>query len=615
MIARFNADHARARGVGTRIGDPMLHLHQSQAAISSRCSKLASPMNRLNPAARAGGIGGRRSGAAAALPLSCRAMAPLVSSTAQWAELARLASGALSLRELFAADSDRCATFSCEAAGVLLDYSKQRIDRRTLESLLALARACRVEEQREAMLRGEIVNTTEQRAALHTALRLPAGSSLRLGEHDAAAEACAVRSRIAAFAERVRTGAWRGHDGKPIRHLLHIGIGGSDLGPQLVAAALRPYASADLRLHFVSNVDGRHLADTLAEIDAVGEAERTLVIVASKTFTTQETMLNAHSARAWLEARGVPRERLAQHLVAVSSNVAAARAFGVADDNVFGFWDWVGGRYSVWSAVGLPVVLAIGARAFDEFLAGAHAMDRHFASAPPAANLPVLLALVGIWNVNFLHCGALSIAPYHQRLARLPAYLQQLEMESCGKRVARDGAPLDFATCPVLFGEPGTNGQHAYFQWLHQGPQTAPVDFIAVADDDSGLPGHNDALLANCFAQSQALAFGKSEAEALAEAPEQPWLAPHRCFPGNRPSNTLLLAALTPTSLGALLALYEHKVFVQAAIWGINAFDQWGVELGKALAREAQRALAGEAGASHASTAALAAQVRRLRRR
>jgi len=539
--------------------------------------------------------------------------AKLVSATSHWQALRDLARDAPALRSLFAAGPDRFAAFSCEAAGVLLDYSKQRIDRPILDALLALARACNVEAQRDAMLRGELINTTEGRAVLHTALRLPAGASLKVGSQDAAADAAVVRARIGAFADRVRDGAWRCHSGKPVRHVINIGIGGSDLGPQMVQLALTPFAAPDLAFHFVSNVDGRHLADVLHAIDRTKEADRTLVIVASKTFTTLETMMNAHSARDWLLARGVPQEKLAQHVVAVSTNVAAARAFGVAEENVFPFWDWVGGRYSVWSAIGLPVVLSIGARAFDEFLAGAHAMDRHFASASLEHNLPVLIALMGIWNTNFLDCNALSIAPYHQRLARLPAYLQQLEMESCGKRVARDGLELDYATCPVLFGEPGTNGQHAYFQLLHQSPQPVPVDFIAVVADDSGLQGHNEALLANCFAQSQALAFGKTEDEVRVEAgADTAWLAPHRTFPGDRPSNTLLLDALTPVSLGALIALYEHKVFVQAAVWGINAFDQWGVELGKVLAKGVMKALEGKGNAGDSSTTGLVSRVRRV---
>jgi glucose-6-phosphate isomerase len=539
--------------------------------------------------------------------------APLVSTMPQWKALQDLARKAPGLRQLFAAEAHRFTAFSCETNGLLLDYSKQRVDRPIVAALLALARACNVEAQRDAMLRGDPINITEGRAVLHTALRMPAGSALKIGTQDAAADAFAVRERVAAFADRVRAGAWRGHSGKPIRHVINLGIGGSDLGPQMVQLALTPAATPDLSFHFVSNVDGRHLADVIRLVDTANEADQTLVIVASKTFTTLETMMNAHSARAWLLARGVPLEKLAQHVVAVSTSVAAARAFGVAEENVFPFWDWVGGRYSVWSAIGLPVVLSIGPRAFEEFLAGAHAMDRHFATAPLEKNLPVLFALMGIWNVNFLGCGALSIAPYHQRLARLPAYLQQLEMESTGKRVSRDGVPLDFATCPVLFGEPGTNGQHAYFQLLHQGPQPVPVDFIAVAKDDSGLPGHNEALLANCFAQSQALAFGRTEDEARAEAgADKAWLAPHRTFPGDRPSNTLLLDALTPSSLGALIALYEHKVFVQAAMWGVNAFDQWGVELGKALAKRVMDALAGKAAAGDSSTAGLVERVRRV---
>ena len=532
-----------------------------------------------------------------------------------WQALRALAPSAPSLRALFAADPQRFEHFSAEAAGVLLDYSKQRIDSRVRESLFALARERQVEARRDALLAGAIVNPTEGRPALHTALRLPIGASLKIGAQDAAADAAAVRARMADFAGRVRDGCFAGHRGRSIRHVINLGIGGSDLGPLMVQQALGPFATPDLSFHFVSNVDGRHLADVLAGIDRADEADRTLVIVASKTFTTLETMMNAHSARDWLLARGVPRAQLARHLAALSTNVAAARELGIAEENVFPFWDWVGGRYSVWSAIGLPVMLSIAPEAFESFLAGAHAMDRHFAQAPLECNLPVLLALVGVWNVNFLGCQALSIAPYHQRLARLPAYLQQLEMESNGKRVAMDGTPLSVDTCPVLFGEPGTNGQHAYFQLLHQGTRAVPVEFIAVIDDDSGLPGHNDALLANCFAQSQAFAFGKTEAEARAERPDQPALAPHRTFPGDRPSSTLLLDELTPTTLGALLALYEHKVFVQSVLWGINAFDQWGVELGKVLAKDVTRALgSADAGATlDASTRGLAARVRARR--
>lgn len=543
---------------------------------------------------------------------------PTASTDPTWRNLLTLAQHAPSLRALFAADPNRFDACSIEAAGVLLDWSKQRIDARIRDALLDLARVRGVEMHRDALLAGAVVNNTEGRAALHTALRLPAGSRLITGSQDAAADALAVRHRIATFAEQVRDGRWRGHDGQPIRHVINLGIGGSDLGPAMVQQALSPWSAPPLRFHFVSNVDGRHLADVLQAVDADGGAARTLVVVASKTFTTLETMTNARSARDWLLRSDVPCDQLGRHVVAVSTNVAAAREFGVDEANVFPFWDWVGGRYSVWSAIGLPVVIAIGAQAFEAFLGGAHAMDRHFADAPARRNLPIMMALAGIWNTNFLGCGALSIAPYHQRLARLPAYLQQLEMESTGKRVSRDGAPLDYDTCPVLFGEPGTNGQHAYFQLLHQGTRVVPVDFIAAIDDDSGLPGHNDALLANCFAQSQALAFGKTQVEAQAEADaSRAWLAPHRSFPGDRPSSTLLLDALTPATLGALLALYEHKVFVQSVIWGVNAFDQWGVELGKVLAGGILPLLAPDAAPApatiDASTAGLAARVRARR--
>ncbi|MCU0950160.1 MAG: glucose-6-phosphate isomerase [Burkholderiaceae bacterium] len=536
----------------------------------------------------------------------------LASICAAWHALHTLARTPPSLRTLFAQQPDRFDRLSFEAAGLLLDLSKQRIDARILDALLALARERDVPARRDALLRGEPINTTEGRAVLHTALRLPPGASLRVAGQDAAADAARVRERVATFAERVRSGDWRGHRGERIRHVINLGIGGSDLGPLMVQQALTPFAARDIDVHFVSNVDGRHLADVLARIDAAQGAGQTLVIVASKTFTTLETMMNAHSARDWLLAHGVPQNALSQHVVAVSTNVEAARAFGVAEENVFPFWDWVGGRYSVWSAIGLAVVIATGAERFAQFLAGAHAMDQHFAQAPLERNLPVLMALAGIWNVNFLGSSALSIAPYHQRLARLPAYLQQLEMESNGKRVSIDGTLLDYATCPVLFGEPGTNGQHAYFQLLHQGTQPVPVDFIAVAQDDSGLAGHNDALLANCFAQSQALAFGKSVDEARAEMPSQPSLAAHRTFPGDRPSSTVLLDALTPATLGALLSLYEHKVFVQGVIWGVNSFDQWGVELGKVLAKEIAPWLTTGTGKSlDSSTVGLVARVRR----
>jgi len=518
------------------------------------------------------------------------------------------------LPQLFADDPQRFARFSLEAAGLFLDYSKNRLDARTLELLLALARVRGVEARRDAMFAGAVVNLTEKRPALHVALRAPRAAP-RLDGQDVGADVQAVLERMAAFAERVRSGDWLGHDGRPIRDIVHIGIGGSYLGPKMACQALRTLAHPRLRLHFVSNVDGHDLAATLAQVDAA----TTLFVIASKTFTTQETMMNARSARAWLLRSGAREADLPRHFVAVSTNTEAVTGFGIDAANMFPFWDWVGGRYSIWSAIGLPLMLAVGPRHFSDFLAGAHAMDRHFRAAPLAANMPVLLAVVGIWNRDFLGCGSLSVAPYHQDLRHFPAYLQQLEMESNGKRVSEHGATLTAPSCPVIWGDVGSNGQHAFFQLLHQGSDVVPVDFIAALRPAHDLPGHHAALLANCFAQSEALMRGKSAAQAQEEMrafgmdpAEAAALAPHRSFPGNRPSNTILLEALTPAALGALVALYEHKVFVQGVIWGIDSFDQWGVELGKTLARDIEAELAGNALRQHdGSTSGLIARARR----
>jgi len=519
------------------------------------------------------------------------------------------------LPQLFADDPQRFARFSLEAAGLFLDYSKNRLDARTLELLLALARARGVEARRDAMFAGAVVNLTERRPALHVALRAPRAAAPRLDGQDVGADVQAVLERMGAFAERVRGGDWLGHDGRPIRDIVHIGIGGSYLGPKMTCQALRALAHPRLRLHFVSNVDGHDLAATLALVDPA----TTLFVIASKTFTTQETMMNARSARAWLLRSGAREADLPHHFVAVSTNTEAVTGFGIDAANMFPFWDWVGGRYSIWSAIGLPLMLAVGPRHFSEFLAGAHAMDRHFRAAPLAANMPVLLAAVGIWNRDFLGCGALSVAPYHQDLRHFPAYLQQLEMESNGKRVSEHGATLTAPSCPVIWGDVGSNGQHAFFQLLHQGSDVVPVDFIAALRPAHDLPGHHAALLANCFAQSEALMRGKSAAQAQEEMrafgmdpAEAAALAPHRSFPGNRPSNTILLEALTPAALGALVALYEHKVFVQGVIWGIDSFDQWGVELGKTLARDIEAELTGTAPHRHdGSTSGLIARARR----
>ncbi|MBY0569862.1 MAG: glucose-6-phosphate isomerase [Burkholderiaceae bacterium] len=510
-------------------------------------------------------------------------MATSVSRTPIWCLLQQRATNLPSLKELFRADPQRFSHFSASACGILLDYSKQRIDTTAKLNLLALARQQDVEARRDAMLRGEAINLTENRAVLHTVLRLPKGESFYLHGDNIAADVHKVLAQMRSFSDAVREGRWLGYSGKAIRTIVNIGIGGSDLGPQMACIALAPWSQKNLSLHFVSNVDGRHVADALANADP----ETTLFVVASKTFSTMETLTNARTAREWMLAHGCPAEQIRQHFVALSTNVKAAADFGIAEANVFPFWNWAGGRYSMWSAIGLSIALYVGMDRFEEMLAGAHEMDLHFAQAPLEQNLPVLMALIGVWNINFLGLHALSIAPYHQRMTRVPAYLQQLEMESNGKSVTREGQRVDYTTSPILFGEAGTNGQHAYFQLLHQGATIIPTDFIVVADDDAGLPGHNQALLANCFAQSKAMAIGKSREEVRAELGDLPekMLAP-RVFEGNRPTSTLLLDSLTPRSLGALIALYEHKVFVQSVIWDINAFDQWGVELGKSLAQQ-----------------------------
>jgi len=503
-----------------------------------------------------------------------------------WAELQAhyTASGrGFDIRDAFKADAGRFGALSFEAPEVFADLSKNRIDAPTLALLLKLARDCGIEARRDALLRGDPVNHTEGRAVLHTALRAPAG-----GDAPFNAEVQASLDAMLAFAESVR----RGERGQ-ITDVVHIGIGGSDLGPAMVVQALDAFRAPSIELHFVSNVDGHDLAPVLRGLDA----QHTLFVIASKTFTTQETLANAQAAKAWFIANG--GTDIARHFVATSSNTAAAAAFGI--DTAFGFWDWVGGRYSLWSVIGLPIAIAVGAANFRELLAGAYAMDRHFATAPLDENLPVLLGLVDIWYRNFHGFTSRSVAPYHQGLRRLPAYLQQLEMESNGKGVDLDGHALSLGTSPVVWGEAGTNGQHAYFQMLHQGTDVIPVEFIAVKHPNHGASGElaekladqHRKLLANCLAQSQALMQGKTAAEALTEkAPtasatlDRGVLARHRSFPGNRPSTTLVLDALTPSSLGALIALYEHRVFVTGTLWGINSFDQWGVELGKALCNQ-----------------------------
>ena len=506
-----------------------------------------------------------------------------------WQALARHAATmrTLHMRELFAQDPDRQRRFTLEAEGLRLDYAKHRITAETVELLLDLARAADVAGWRARMFAGERINSTEDRAVLHVALRNRAGTPIRVDGADVMPAVDAVLARMQAFTDAVRGGAWRGHSGATITDVVNIGIGGSDLGPRMVCTALRPYARPDLRTHFVANVDGADLHYTLDGLDP----GRTLFIVASKTFTTQETMANAAAARAWAVGRLGDEAAVARHFVAVSTNARAVAAFGIDPANMFEFWDWVGGRYSLWSAIGLPVALQVGFARFAELLEGAHAMDRHFATAPLAANLPVVLALLGVWYNNFLGAQSHAILPYDQLLARFAAYFQQGDMESNGKGVDRQGQPVDYETGPIIWGEPGTNGQHAFYQLLHQGTKLVPCDFLAAARGHTPYHDQHRKLLANCLAQSEALMRGKTAVEARAELAAQglsgPALAallPHKVFPGNRPSSTILYEQLTPFRLGSLLALYEHKIFTQGIIWNVNSFDQWGVELGKQLA-------------------------------
>jgi glucose-6-phosphate isomerase len=524
---------------------------------------------------------------------------PLTSSTAYQA-LANHAAKAKEwqMRDLFGADPQRFERFSSEAAGLFLDYSKNRLDGRTLELLKALAQERGVERLRDAMFNGDKINLTENRAVLHTALRAPRDKGIELDGQDIGKDVHDVLARVKTFTDAVRSGEWKGHTGKEITDVVNVGIGGSDLGPKMVCLALRQFAHPRLTMHFVSNVDGHDMDAALSKVDP----ETTLFIIASKTFTTAETMMNANTARSWF-LQSASEQALARHFVAVSTNVDAIKTFGIDPQNMFPFWDWVGGRYSVWSAIGLPVALCVGFGYFSDFLAGAHAMDEHFRSAPIEQNLPMILGLVGFWNRAFLDCGSVSIAPYHQDLNRFPAYLQQLDMESNGKRVTRAGDAIDYATGPVIWGDVGTNGQHAYFQLLHQGTDVTPIDFIAVLRPAHEFHNHHAALLANCFAQSEAFMKGKTTDEVRADlagmdAAGIERLAPHKTFPGNRPSNTILMEYLTPATLGALIALYEHKVFVQGALWDVNSFDQWGVELGKVLAKKIEAELTGDAAPS-----------------
>ncbi len=499
----------------------------------------------------------------------------------------RAEGASLVMRELFAADPARFARYSRQAAGVLLDYSKNRVNDRTMERLFALARGAGVEERRSAMFAGEKLNVTEGRAVLHVALRRRSPDPIYVAGRDVMPDVRAVLAKMRDFTARLESGAFAGHTGKKLTHLVNIGIGGSDLGPVMVTEALRPYARAGVTPHFVSNVDGTHLAEVLRRVDP----ETTLFIVASKTFTTQETLANAKSAREWLVGRLGDPAAVAKHFVALSTNTEQVRAFGIDPANMFEFWDWVGGRYSLWSAIGLSIAATLGMDRFDELLDGAFAMDRHFQEAPLEDNLPVILGLLGVWCTNFLGAETHAILPYDQYMHRFPAYFQQGDMESNGKRVDLDGAPVDYATGPVLWGEPGTNGQHAFYQLIHQGTRLVPCDFLVPALSQNPLGEHHDLLLSNFLAQTEALMRGKTVEEARAElekkglAPaEVARLAPHKVFPGNRPTNSLVFERLDPKTLGALIALYEHKIFVQGVLWNVNSYDQWGVELGKELA-------------------------------
>jgi glucose-6-phosphate isomerase len=484
------------------------------------------------------------------------------------------------LRDLFAADPARGERLTLEAEGILLDYSKNRVTDETIGLLLQLAEERGVAEHRDAMFAGGKVNLTEDRAVLHVALRAPKGRSIEVDGEDVVPNVHEVLDRMSAFADRIRSGEWKGHTGKRIRNVVNIGIGGSDLGPVMAYEALRHYTRRDLTFRFVSNVDGTDIAEATRDLDPA----ETLFIVSSKTFTTLETLRNATTAREWLLAELGDDAAVAKHFVAVSTNEDEVSRFGIDTANMFGFWDWVGGRYSMASAIGLSTMLAIGPESFRAMLDGFHAIDEHFRSAPPARNLPVLLGLLTVWYADFFGTQTQAVLPYDQYLKRFPAYLQQLTMESNGKSVTLDGTTVEADTSPVYWGEPGTNGQHSFYQLIHQGTRLIPADFIGFAQTLNPVGNHHDLLMANVFAQSEALAFGKTPEQVRAEGTPD-WLVPHKVFEGNRPSNTILADRLTPETLGKLVALYEHSVFVQGAIWGVNSFDQWGVELGKVLAQ------------------------------
>ena len=521
------------------------------------------------------------------------------------------------LSEAFDADRQRFSKFHANLDDLLFDYSKQRVFEETFEQLFALAAAAEVEGKRDAMFRGDLVNPTEGRAALHTALRNPTPTPVMVGGHDFAPDIAEERERMLAFAADVRGGLSRGGLGQPFTDVVNIGIGGSDLGPAMAARALSPYGQPQLRCHFVSNVDGADLYDTLRGLDAA----RTLFIVSSKTFTTQETMTNARSARQWLTT-ALGESAVGDHFAAVSTNLEKVREFGIDGARVFGFWDWVGGRYSIWSSIGLALAIAIGPEHFKEFLQGGHEVDEHFRNAPMRQNIPMLMGLLSVWNRNILGYATQAVIPYDQRLGRFPAYLQQLQMESNGKGVQLDGSPAAEATGAVVWGEPGTNGQHAFFQLIHQGTEIVPVDFLIAAQPTNADKAHHELLVANCLAQGEALMRGRTAEQAKqallahgASEAEATRLAPHKRFSGSRPTSTFFYRELTPRTLGRLIALYEHKVFVEAAIWDINPFDQWGVELGKELASKLAPVVADLSASTEkldGSTAGLIAHYREL---
>jgi glucose-6-phosphate isomerase len=499
----------------------------------------------------------------------------------------------MTLRQLFADDPGRGERLTLETTGIYFDYSKNRITDETLKLLVALAEQSGLRDRIDAMFRGEPINVSENRAVLHVALRAPRGASIVVGGENVVPQVHAVLDRMGAFADKVRSGAWKGHTGKRIRHIVNIGIGGSDLGPVMAYEALRFYSDRNLSFHFVSNVDATDFAEAVHGLDPA----ETLFIVSSKTFTTLETMANAHTAREWsLQGLGGDKASVARHFVAVSTNAAEVAKFGIDTANMFEFWDWVGGRYSMDSAIGLSTMIAIGPQQFRDMLAGFHELDEHFRTAPFARNVPVLLGLLGIWYGNFFGAQTVAVLPYEQYLKRFPAYLQQLTMESNGKHVTLQGQQVAYDTSAIYWGEPGTNGQHSFYQLIHQGTRLIPCDFIAFGQSLNPIGAHHDMLLANVIAQGEALAFGKTPEEVRAEGSPD-WLVPHRTFAGNRPSNTLLLERLTPAALGKLIALYEHTVFTQGAIWRIDSFDQWGVELGKVLAKR----ILSEIGAGDAS--------------